>query len=513
VEEFKSIFEGLDRAYGQHRSAGKRADGKQEGKSYIEKKLITDELWKAHLAGKGPSLGIIPIRADNTSKWGCIDIDNYPIDYNKIISSIRKLKLPIVPCRSKSGGLHLFIFFDKPIAAKLVREKLKEISASIGYANAELFPKQSSILLEKGDLGNFLNLPYYNAKETARYAYKDDGTAATLQEFINLYKHYVVSDLSKILIEVSQEVIKDGPPCLQQLCTQGFPEGTRNNGLFNIGVYLRKFDPDNWKSLLEEHNRDYMNPPLGAQEVVIVQKQLEKKSYNYRCKEPPINAYCNAKLCRTRKHGIGGGNGPLEITGLSKLKTDPPVWFLQVGDTRLELQTEELQNQQKFQRICMNVLNTMPPFEKQSSWTDKIDALMQSKDMVEIDASDDGSVSGQFETFLQEFCTGRAQALTRDDLKFHKPWTEKGKTYFRLNDLMDFLARHKFTDYNIGQVITRLRDVQTKSLKEGEKLEDSERSHRWNIKKNFIRVWWVPAYQHSDSKHEVKGEKDDDIPF
>ena len=52
MEEFKSIFEGLDRAYGQHRSAGKRADGKQEGKSYIEKKLITDELWKAHLAGK-----------------------------------------------------------------------------------------------------------------------------------------------------------------------------------------------------------------------------------------------------------------------------------------------------------------------------------------------------------------------------------------------------------------------------------------------------------------------------
>ena len=271
MEEFKLIFEGLDRAYGQHRSEGKRADGKQEGKSYIEKKLITDELWEAHLAGKGPSLGIIPIRADNTSKWGCIDIDSYPIDYNKIISSIRKLKLPIVPCRSKSGGLHLFLFFIKPIAAKLVREKLKEISANIGYANAELFPKQSSILLEKGDLGNFLNLPYYNAKETSRYAYNDDGTAATLREFINLYNKYVISDISKISIEISQDVIKDGPPCLQQLCTQGFPEGTRNNGLFNIGVYLRKFDPDNWKSLLEEHNRDYMNPPLGAQEVVIVQ--------------------------------------------------------------------------------------------------------------------------------------------------------------------------------------------------------------------------------------------------
>ena len=64
MEEFKLIFEGLDIAYGQHRSEGKRADGKQEGKSYIVKKLITEELWKAHLDGEGPSLGIIPIRAD-----------------------------------------------------------------------------------------------------------------------------------------------------------------------------------------------------------------------------------------------------------------------------------------------------------------------------------------------------------------------------------------------------------------------------------------------------------------
>ncbi len=88
MEEFKSIFEGLDVAYGQHRSEGKRADGKQEGKSYIVKKLVTEELWSEHLAGKGPSLGIIPIMADNTSRWGCIDIDTYPIDYNKIIHTI-----------------------------------------------------------------------------------------------------------------------------------------------------------------------------------------------------------------------------------------------------------------------------------------------------------------------------------------------------------------------------------------------------------------------------------------
>ena len=114
MERFKVIFEGLDVAYGQHQPSGSRADGKQEGKSYIVKQEVNDDLWNNHLAGNGPSLGIIPIKADNTVKWGCIDIDTYPIDYKKIINSIRNLQLPLVPCRSKSGGMHLFMFFKKP---------------------------------------------------------------------------------------------------------------------------------------------------------------------------------------------------------------------------------------------------------------------------------------------------------------------------------------------------------------------------------------------------------------
>ena len=496
MKEFKSIFEGLDVAYGQHRSEGSRADGKQEGKSYIVKNLVTDQLWEDHLKGKGPSLGIIPIMADNTARWGCIDIDTYPIDYRKIILTIRKLKLPLIPCRSKSGGLHIFLFLKDPVAAKLIRNKLRELSSALGHSSVEVFPKQTTILIEKGDLGNFLNLPYYNQKETTRYAYKDDGTAATLKEFIDMYDRHVVEDIDKVIIEVNKDTIKDGPPCLQQLCTQGFPEGTRNNGLFNIGIYLRKFDPDNWKTLLEEYNRNYMTPPLAAQEVVIVQKQLEKKEYNYRCKEPPINAYCNASVCRTRKFGVGGSNGSVEITALSKLTTDPPVWFLQVGDKRLELQTEELQIQSKFQRRCMDVLNSMPPRVKESVWQETIDKLFQNLTITK--ASDDGSVAGQFETYLQEFCTDRAQALNRDELLLRKPWTEEGKTYFRLKDFQDYLTRNKFTHYNPGQIVARLRDLK------GE-------SEEFKIKGRHVRVWCIPAYQQQDSEFDVK--EIDSAPF
>ena len=68
-EKFIEIFSGLDRAYGQTQSRQKNEAGKLEGKSWIEKAPLTKEKWYDHLEGREPSLGIIPIRDDNTCKW------------------------------------------------------------------------------------------------------------------------------------------------------------------------------------------------------------------------------------------------------------------------------------------------------------------------------------------------------------------------------------------------------------------------------------------------------------
>jgi hypothetical protein len=39
---------------------------------------------KAHLSGKGAGVGIIPINETNDCKWGCIDIDQYPLDHKAL---------------------------------------------------------------------------------------------------------------------------------------------------------------------------------------------------------------------------------------------------------------------------------------------------------------------------------------------------------------------------------------------------------------------------------------------
>ena len=255
VEKFKSIFNGLDRAYGQYKSEGPKANGKIGGKAFILKEPVTDKLWADHLEGKDPSLGIIPIRDDSTCSWGCIDVDTYPLDYKKIIAHIRELKLPLVMCRSKSGGAHIFIFLKEPVQASLVRDKLTEWSAEIGYANCEIFPKQVEIKADRGDTGNFLNLPYHNGNNTNRYAFNDDGSGSSLDEFFKLYDTYAVDQETLLSTKVKRKKevkeLEDGPPCLATLMSQGIPEGGRDNTLYQYAVYAKKKWPNEWQAKVD----------------------------------------------------------------------------------------------------------------------------------------------------------------------------------------------------------------------------------------------------------------------
>ena len=48
--------------------------------------------------------------------------------------------------------------------AALFRSKLKDMAAILGYARAEIFPKQNQVDMHKGGTGSFLNLPYHNLR-------------------------------------------------------------------------------------------------------------------------------------------------------------------------------------------------------------------------------------------------------------------------------------------------------------------------------------------------------------
>jgi hypothetical protein len=507
LSRFKEIFWGLDCAYGTYKIEGTNEKNKQIGKGFVVRKPPTDDLWKKHLDGDEPSLGIIPIREDNSCTWGAIDVDQYPLDLQELVEKVKKLELPLVTFRSKSGGAHVYAFTKKPVPAIAMQKYLNACAALLGQSGREIFPKQSEILVKRGDTGNFLNLPFHGASngKTLRYALNPDGTAATLEEFFKLYEDNVQETLKPPKKKkVENDLLKDGPPCLQALCAQGFPEGTRNNGLFSLGIFLKKAFPEKWEDKLLEFNMKFFQPPLGIQELQVVSQQLQKKDYKYKCKDEPIKSFCNSSLCRARKYGIGGdGPDSPQLASLSKYNSEPPLWFLDVNGKRVELETDNLFNQLNFQRACMERLNVLPPTMKKPDWESLINELLT--EMVELEqiteASEDTKISGRFMDLVEEFTTHLQQGIEREEILLGRVWTdeENGEVFFRIKDLEAHLKRSNFSGLSLPKISQRLRDMGAVPTS-------------LSLKGRTTRLWKMPVFEKQDTTFDSPTQYDD-VPF
>jgi hypothetical protein len=122
--------------------------------------------WREHLYGT-TGLGIAPIKTDGTTKFACIDLDDHnsdpsappQFDQIDIVGRIRAKKLPLNIVLSKNGGLHLFVFFNEPVAAVMARRILRSWASALGFPNAEIFPKQDVVGAD--GRGSNLWMPYY----------------------------------------------------------------------------------------------------------------------------------------------------------------------------------------------------------------------------------------------------------------------------------------------------------------------------------------------------------------
>jgi hypothetical protein len=126
LESFKSLFRGYENAHGQHELSGTPDEnGKIKGRAATRGYGATDKEYKAHLTGSGVSLGIIPLLSTNACWFGAIDIDisgERPLreKIEQLEKRVRSLELPLVVCRSKSGGAHLYLFGSEPIPAAIL---------------------------------------------------------------------------------------------------------------------------------------------------------------------------------------------------------------------------------------------------------------------------------------------------------------------------------------------------------------------------------------------------------
>jgi hypothetical protein len=489
---FHSLFAGNDRAHGTFNvNADRASDGKKTGTARVLREPPTTELWAKHIKGDS-GLGIIPIKDNNCCHWGAIDIDVYNLDHAALIKQVEKNKLPGVVCRSKSGGAHLFFFFDKEVSAEDLQPKLVSIAAMLGYGGSEVFPKQQKILADRGDTGNFLNMPYFAGSRTTRYGYNNQNESLGPQEFLDYAEGRKINPESFLGIQTqhkkAEELLPKGPPCLQHLAAQGFGEGSRNNALFNLGVYARMSNPDKWEEELHMYNKRYMSPPLESKEVDIVISQLRKKEYFYKCEDQPIVSFCNKDVCLTRKFGIGPGQRANDLGSLTKINGDPPIWILDVDGQRVELSTDAFVSQKVFQRDCMTQINILPRTMSARAWENRIQILLSNLTIVEVPP--EATSKGEFMDLFTTFCCDRAKGVEREDiLQGIAVWTD-GRVYFQVKDLKKHLAQNLFTSYSAVRIGLRLKEL------------GAEKTY-WNIKGRGVHVWGMPQSKFDHHQENV----------
>lgn len=500
VRRFRVAFRGHPDAHGRYTplpGGEKRVNTEREGPP--------DEAWENHLKGEGPFLGIVPIIPTvNACYWGAIDLDDDDTDHVALEAQVREAGLPLIVCRSKSGGAHLYLFLVEPVPATTVMSRLKRWSLDLGLENPEdasgkrppleIFPKQ--VRLRQGEVGNWINLPYYNAAETNRHAIHE-GERLDLAAFLDLVEEKKQTEGTLMASETrrvpdSEDFFKDGPPCLQALHQEGFPQGTRNQGLFNVGVFLKLRHPNDWEDLLREYNQEKMDPPMGEGEVDNVVRSLARQEYAFTCKDSPVAEHCKKTACVRRQYGIGyferrdQDRAFPDLGKLYRFETDPPFWVLEMAEKQVQLQTEELLHMRKLRVEAMNQANLLVPQLRQADWDKRLRDLME--DVVSVPVPAEAGIFGQFQARVTEFLELRRKSDSQEDLLQGKPYGENGKVFFRPMDLLDYLERKRFRDISGAQeVYAALRDMNVDH-------------RRMTIRGADVEVWHVPVPEGSQTE-------------
>jgi hypothetical protein len=405
----------------------------------------TEEDYRKHLVGD-LGLGIIPVTEQGNCYFGAIDIDIDTIDHGDLYARVLSRKLPLSVCRSKSGGAHLYVFFSQPYASGTVQTLLRKWCGLLGYpAKTEIFPKQTKSTTT--NLGNWINLPYFNAENTVRYAFGNNGSQE-LEHFLSGITYYtgreeIDTSIGKDLIQINQM-----PPCLKELTEEGLPPGTRNVGLFSYGVFYRKSSPNGWQDKLRNHNKNYVSPPLATSEVEALIKSLENRQYQYKCDEEPLCSHCDRKTCLTLPFGVGhkpweddSNFDEFNLTNLRKIKTDPPTYIVEVNSKDVHLNSDEFRSFEKFRKRIFELQDLVVRQIKQAQWEQKIRVLLLNKE--DIEAPDDASIFGSVSGKIDDYLALSGRATNKEDLLRGLPIVEKEKILFQVDHLQRYLLSQK----------------------------------------------------------------------
>jgi len=493
VSRFAKLFRGNLRSHGVFDPNTRRMR--------TEHSEATGQDYVAHLGGQ-MGLGLVPILDDATCWFGAIDIDAHgdapDVNLQELESRVREKDLPLMVCRSKSGGAHLYAFGSEPLPAKLLRSALAKWATALGHGGCEIFPKQEHLPQDSDgerQLGNWINLCWFDAdsSDCLRYAF-EGGKQVNVEYFLDLAESRKVS--ASMLVERSSDEHDEAPPCIQSMIANGVGGGHRNEALYNMVVYLKKAYPETWKDKAFDLNARVFEIPLEHSEAKKTITSAGRREYRYKCKEEPCRSLCKSSICVQRKFGITPdeksemelGKDP-DFQKLEKINTDPPRWVLHIDGFYLNLTTVELMDYRRVREAVAERLTRLVPPMKNDRWQAKLHKLMEV--CVELEAPEEASTTGFIGARLSEFfhrtdlSSDGTDRSERESLLLGSPVVQVNETtgvrcvYFRGSDFIDYLKKNRSEDLkgpNLWMALRKL-DVEHARLRVG---------------KQVLSVWYVP---------------------
>ena len=412
MEEFRKAFTGLERNFGFCNVNNGYTDpdtGKikfRSGDYGWSGKPITDKDYQQHLDGT-KSIGIQPCNDDGLARFGAIDIDPKVyknLDVKYYLDIIQEKELPLIPARSKSGGLHLYVFTKELVKAKIIKDFLEEVLFLFKLPiNTEIFPKQTKLGNNTdGDKinGNFINLPYFNKNE--RVALSPNGEEMSVELFLNCIE--LNKQTSDQLKQISNNIIqkeliggaeefKDGPPCLEILSKNKMKDG-RDRFLYNYMVFAKKKYSDNWRDKVLQAGRNYFefNSTWTDDHIKMKIKTWDKETKGHTCSDELLAPVCVKSECVKRKFGIISDkkiNWPL-MTNLIKVDFKPdPEYYFTVENKKGESvpvhakDVNKIKDQKELRGLIMAQVDVLPPPIKAMEFYEMINALLDTVDTVQ----------------------------------------------------------------------------------------------------------------------------------
>lgn len=474
--KFIEIFEGLKQDVGiayLDKLETDPATGKKRPIYGWQHKPITNQDYLDHLNGK-KSIGIQPCNEENMARFGVIDIDdkqhsydNFP--YRKYLDIIKDNDLPLIPIKSKSGGLHLYLFLKTPARALFVKNFLETLLFTLNLPlNTEIYPKQTELIKQEDGLlsvGQFINLPYFKKEE--RLAINYDGTSFTFEQFIKVVEanlktpdeleQFSIAHVKNVLQGGASE-FEDGPPCLQLLTKSPLTDG-RDRFLYNYMVFAKKKYKDNWEKKVVQAAQDYF-AKNGEGINDWDEKKIKDKIRSWKkdstkghsCTQEPIAAFCMKTECLKRKFGIISDKKIMfpTLSSLTKIAYPEPEYTFNVelpdGAGSKEVRAKDIKqikDQEELRALIIKTADIFVPKVKSDEFEQVIKSLFPLKETL---LPPKGTTPKELlHEYLKEYVNG-AKAKSYASFKSGAVLIDNGYAYFKYSSFYDALQNKEWKE-------------------------------------------------------------------